>query len=113
MTGILPPPKADGKFGAIVQAANAEGPPGGSGLAFEFASGFGLMLFADSGGTSEDSGNWPLSDCGRLDAGEWVTCALPSPPLIGKFALVLSQSWSWKISARVVGKKLPIANGWR
>jgi hypothetical protein len=42
-SGTLPPPKAAGKSGATVQAANADGPPGGNVLAFEFGSGFGLM----------------------------------------------------------------------
>ena len=100
----------------MVHAANAEGPPGGSGVAFEFGAGSGLMKFGASGGVSDESGNWPLSDCGGLEAGERVTWPLPRPPVteppLGKL-LVLSQSWSGKISACVVGKKLPIANGCR
>jgi hypothetical protein len=72
--GTCSPPKAAGKLGAIVQGAKADGPPvPGIGLAFEFGSGFGLMLSLLAGGTIEESGNMPLSEGGGLDAGARVT----------------------------------------
>src|SRR3954447_19763278 len=111
------PPNADGKLGAIVQAANAEGPPGGAG--------FSPMKIGDGGLTSAEAGNWPLSVCGGLEAGPprcvigsggGVTWPLPRPPVTmppsGK-KLVLSQSWLGKISAVVVDLKFPIPNGCR
>lgn len=44
--------------------------------------------------TSDENGNWPLSSCGGLDAGLWVTGWPPK---------VLLQSWLGKISAWVLG----------
>jgi hypothetical protein len=76
----------EGKSGAIVQAAYAEGPGGLIGAPGKF----GPTICGLFGFWIDENGNCPLSSWGGLEGGLWVTGCPPK---------VLLQSWLGKISA--------------
>ena len=81
-----------------MQPAYAEGPGGLIGKPGKF----GPTCRGSFGFTIDENGNWPLSSCGGLEGGLWVTGWPPK---------VLLQSWLGKISACWVGSRPPIVPG--